>query len=414
MGETVRWIRERRRGATKGGERMHLERNGNWIPVKKVATEKKSFSGDMVAWAVLAPDTADWYSIDFSSNSNNRNFSIGRYRHQDFPSQLPENATLSDFPNKREFFNPEEFDLDEILAKTSQTSTFKERKKRIEELRPEIETLLQAVKDEFKNLPPGVKQVLERPKRYYVSAAMLGAGGTRSLGNIKKQFQQAYEIEAIRKVRDVEVQNGDLSRSWQTRGLPPGTEDLEIPRDVRKQLGIGFGEPNFILDGEVTYSIWLEFPFTKYTRPDLFVVEGDHESPFQPSVRGFLNDYDQSFYDDVLAEWESGYVEGLVLGDYQGRSSGGTSQQDIKQFTTGLSEHLKSGVVIESKEEASEQDDAKEQYKAYREIFSEQEVLLVTWFRWKGRNPSTFEIFDRFDTSIEEAEKLADTVDRLI
>lgn len=103
MGETVRWIRERRRGATKGGERMHLERNGNWIPTKKVATEKKSFSGDMVAWAVLAPDTADWYSIDFSSNSNNRNFSIGRYRHQDFPSQLPENATLSDFPNKREF-----------------------------------------------------------------------------------------------------------------------------------------------------------------------------------------------------------------------------------------------------------------------------------------------------------------------
>lgn len=411
MSQTVRWIRERKRGATKGGERLHLEKDGRWLPAPELAKDKTEYSSDYVAYAVEADDRNDWYGIRFSSNQNNRHYSLERYKHRDFPREPPDSWNDDAFPDRRERLEREETDYSAILEKVDQTRLFEERRAEIENLHPEIRRLADASDSEFTKASPGVRQALDYPNRFFVSAALLGSGGTRSLGNVKKAFQQAYEVEALRQALDLTVGQGNLSRRWQTGGLPPGDRELEVPRDVRKQLGIGFGRPNFVLKGRRTYSVWLEFPFTKYTRPDLFILQGEHDSAFKPSVRRYLNEYDTDFYQDVVDEWRSGF-EALFTGDNVS-VTGGTSPEAVRDFVTGLANHLKPGIVIESKEESGEADEAEDQVSTYHAIFSRQQVVLLTWFSWSGRIPSGVEVIDDFGTGGESAQELADLVRRL-
>ncbi len=220
-------------------------------------------------------------------------------------------------------------------------------------------------------------------------------------------------MRAFQRALSLDVERGELSRRWQTGGLPPGEVELEVSNDVLKQLGIGFGRPNFLLKGQETYSVWLEFPFTKFTRPDLFIIEGMHSSAFQPSVRMFLNDYNDRFYQDVLNEWRSGFVEGLIIDGQEAHFSEGTSPGDVRDFLSGLAEHLKAGAVIESKEDSNEAGEAERQIQLYHSIFRNQSVSLLTWFEWNGRVPSNVEVIDQFGTDEQSKREFAETIRQL-
>lgn len=150
-----------------------------------------------------------------------------------------------------------------------------------------------------------------------------------------------------------------------------------------ERLGTGFGNPNFVLSTEEnTYSVWLEFPFTTYCRPDLFVLGGEHDSAFTPSVRNYLNSYDHSFYEKVLGQWKKGFLGKIFDIDSEIKSP---EEKEIRGFLRGLSNYLKKGIIIESKEEPGEEEDAKAQVQRYKEIFQGQKIVLLTWFNWNKR-----------------------------
>lgn len=212
--------------------------------------------------------------------------------------------------------------------------------------------------------------------KFFVSVAGQGRGGTRPIGNVKKYLQQAYEVEAFRGGSNAEVERGGLTRRWQTSGLPPGSEGLSVSSDALERLGIGFGKPNFILSsGSAKYSIWVEFPFSEYCRPDLFILKGEQGSAFMDSTRSYLNEYDPNFYDQVVKEWAEGFARAFGK---KTSSSGGPKKEEIKEFLQGLSRHLKKGAVIESKEESSEKGEAQRQIQRYKDIFREQKIVLLT------------------------------------
>lgn len=411
VARTLRWVRERKRGATRGGERLHLERSGSIVPAADVATETEPFSGDHVAHAVEADDDAGWLGISFSANQNNRHFSLHGFEHHEFPTELPTTWHDDAFPEwrvaDRRVDDPS---YDTILSKAEPSSLFEERWETISQLRPAVRRLAKTDGSRSVSASPAVKQALEDPERFLVSAALLGAGGTRALGNVKKILQQAYEAEAIRRRLDLQVAESDLRRRWQTVVLPSGGSELTVPSEALRQLGIGFGGPNFVFENGEEYSVWLEFPFSKYLRPDLFVLEGRHDTAFRKSVTRFLDQYPGSFFRDVVEEWESGFVEGALLGDFEGKESGGPSPEQVRNFLTGLAEHLKPGLVVESKEEPGEVDETREQVERYETVFSRQEVLLLTWFGWRGSVPGRVHVIDEFDVGERSASELATLV----
>lgn len=407
MPENIRWIRQEGGGA-RGGEYYHLDTGDSWMPVTSAALDSKNLPRDYTLYAVEASDSADWYCADYSSNQNNRHYTIRRYRHRDFPGQEPDDRRDYEKPDYRERQVAPRLGYDTILEQLHRTQTFKERQQVIEELHPEVRHLADACDSEFTKASPAVAQALDNLNKFLVSAAMLGSGGTRSVGNVKKYLQQAYEVEAVRRGLSAEVVEGDLRRRWSTGSYPPGEEDLEVSRQGLKQLGIGFGSPNFVLEGAETYSIWLEFPFTKYARPDLFILRGEHESAFNPDVRSFLNNYRQEFFEEVVDEWKQGYSS--IFSDEIDPETSDVSAESIHSFTKGLAEHLKSGLVVESKEEPGKAGETLQQLKLYKSIFQQQESALLTWYTWNRQTPADIEILDEFDTSTESARRISEFV----
>lgn len=410
MGRTLRWIREEKGGAH-GGEYYHLDTGDGWLPAAKVADYSVEMRGDYTLYGVSAEDSQDWYCADYASNQNNRHYSINRYSHGDFPAQKPSGWREYAKPEYREWGVERELGYERILKQTHRTETFRRRQRQVEDLQPKVRRLADACDSEFTRASPAVAQALDDLQQYLVSAAMLGRGGTRSIGNVKKYLQQAFEVEALRSVTSATVTNGKLSRRWITGGSPPGEGDVTVSRETLEHLGIGFGTPNFVLEADRAYSVWLEFPFTKYLRPDLFVLPGRHESAFHDSVRSFLNSYDESFFDEVVSQWEQGFSDAFNIGDSTTSKNGPTSDQ-IQSFALSLSEHLKSGLVIESKEEKGGLEEVQRQIRLYDSVFTSQETALVAWFEWTGQTPSQTMVLDNFDTTRESVQQFANMIDR--
>lgn len=412
MTQRLRWIREEKGGAH-GGEYYHLDTGDGWLPAAKVAEQSKEMRSDYVAYGVRAENSQSWYCADYSSNQNNRHYSVNHYRHDDFPDSEPSNWRDYEKPDCRERGVGKKLGYDQILDQTYQTDTFRRRRRQVNDLQPEVRRLANACDPEFTRASPAVAQAIDNMNQYLVSAAMLGRGGTRSIGNVKKYLQQAYEVEAVRSATSAKVIEGDLRRRWISGGYPPGDGDVTVSWEVLEQLGIGFGEPNFILDAERTYSIWLEFPFTKYLRPDLFVLPGKHKSAFRGSVRSFLNEYDESFFQEVVNQWKDGFANAFDIGDNNTTTSGPTSDS-IQSFVLELSEHLKPGLVIESKEENGDVIEIEKQIRRYDSIFTAQDTALLTWFEWTGEVPPQTVVLDEFDTTANSAQNLVNLIDQTV
>lgn len=411
MSQNLRWVREEK-GGSHGGEYYHLDTGDGWRPATKVAEQSKELRNDYVAYGVRAEDSQSWYCANYSANQNNRHYSINHYRHGDFPDSEPSDWRDYEKPDCRERGIEKEIGYEQILRQTYQTETFRRRRQQIENLQPEVRQLANACDSEYTRASPAVAQAIDDLNQYLVSAAMLGRGGTRSVGNVKKYLQQAYEVEALRSVTSAKVVEGNLSRRWTAGGYPPGEGDVTVSWEVLEQLGIGFGGPNFLLDADRIYSIWLEFPFTKYFRPDLFILPGKHKSAFHNSVRDFINDYDESFFENVVNQWKDGLANAFGVGDTTTES--GPTSDSIRSFALKLSEHLKPGLVIESKEEKGDVTEIEEQIRLYDSIFTAQDTALLTWFEWTGEVPSQTEVLDNFDTTMNSAEKLANLVEESV
>lgn len=155
----LRWIRSEKRGYT-GGEYFHPERGDKWIPLEKVAEEKINFDSKRAAHGVDISNSRNWFSINFTSNPNNRNFLVPRYAHGDFQSSKPPSFRNYDHPDPRDRNVAEKLGYDEIRKNLKRTETFIKRQKMIKKLRPEVKNLF--ARSEYLNIL-GRVQGLDRP-----------------------------------------------------------------------------------------------------------------------------------------------------------------------------------------------------------------------------------------------------------
>jgi len=388
----------------RGGTYYFLENeHGKFIRVSdmglKIAEEKMG-RGKRKTYKVRCPEKKTIYSFDFTSNSRNRNLSVYLYSARDFRYDKHPKPI-------RSYWDEEEISrfIDKFRLSDKQKNAIIEYKS----LQPLIKNLVEKSPKDWLNAPPATEEAILRHNSYLVSALAMSKHGSvpTSLNNIIKYFKQLYEIKAIVDGFDAEVEKLDLSRRWSY--FPYNAPNIkDLPIDAIKFLQITFSNPNFIIKTEdAYYTIWYEFSLAKGIRPDFFILEGKHETPFREEIYDFLLDVGKDFGREIIDPWRLGFLRAYnknVCVDTP-------SKEAVQEFLEKLAKYLKKGLVIESKEDRKSFRTriTQRQLITYPKVFSNQGLLLLSWVEV----PSSirgFDIIDKFNVDAESAKRLTDYV----
>ncbi|MCD6473375.1 MAG: hypothetical protein J7K47_00480, partial [Thermoplasmata archaeon] len=225
-------------------------------------------------------------------------------------------------------------------------------------------------------------------------------------------FKQLYEIKFLVEALDAKIEHIDIQRKYSYMAKYSNLKvDDRIIYDALDQIQITFGRPNIIIKRKNRdyYTIWYEFSFTKYLRPDYFILKGKQDSPFNESVYEYLRTIDDDFWKKIINEWKDG-LHRVSLGSDDSFSSG-PSTSEIEQFLLGLVEHLKKGLILESKESESDfkSTNTFRQLELYPKIFNNQKLVLLSWKK-VPIHISGFEIIEDFENDENARNKLVELI----
>lgn len=233
-------------------------------------------------------------------------------------------------------------------------------------------------------------------------------------GSIRQSLSQTlkimFQLRIVKEVTEAwspppsfDEVNGKLGRKGKT--------DHRLP-----ELEVTTGRPTISLqarNGDL--SIWHEFQAVSELRPDIFVVLGQHNSPYRDSVEPFLEEVakDDSFVTKAKGEWITGLATFLTGQDASTIPT--LDEAELDRFLRELLQHLKPGVVIESKGEVQDgtldlTEKERKQLGRYREYLADHELVLVSWVPCEETVPG-FRVIDDFgNASMEKREELPEVI----
>ena len=414
----------------RGGTYFFLQKDKMLRPVPKVSFEniplEETGRGWRVAYGLKCNEDDKIFRFSFSANPNNRYFSLELNLAKDFPKVKPQNPQqLLDWgwpgPKPRESFYDEHEIASKYLNKFDLLPEMKTKAKEFKKIRDSVKDFVASFSGASKFISAGVsiEQALISPDVFLTSVFAEQEGGLKAISNIVKYLKQIYEIKALVSGLDGKVVKGEISR----KGKFYPKEDIQkFSYDFWDHLQLCFGEPNFLLETrDGYYSVWLEFSFTRYCRPDLLILKGRHDTPFENGVYHYLSAQGEDFEKKVLGPWRKRFTEAFTGGKTKKKTKKeGFSQTELLKFLQGLSSYLKKGAIVESKEESFEVsniDRLQQQLDLYSKVFKNQNLFLLSWFPIPldiKKKFKDFEIIERFNLGINAAKQFAESIKRKI